>query len=444
MVEVWFDGSSVVPTSDLVRKYAAHAAIFQGPDAKIRWVGNEMGFAPYPLWDTESEADARSGISTSLHSDPDGAAWVPVECDVSIRRPDWFWSTKNERNLMTLDQLMEVYYRSVGRGAQLLLNIPADRRGHMPDADFARAREFGDEIRRRFDKSVAETSANGVRIELPISKAGAPADHVILEEDCRSGQRVRAFRLEGLAGGGWNEIYSWSPIGHKRIVPFASQPLTALRLVVTESAGEPRLRRFAAFHTGAIAPAAWNEPARAGADDEAGRWQDGKFEIDLTSNIKDAAQYRVRFMPENGRVTGISQVQLLLGGASAPHLVKPDPSSPNAFILTMTEIGQKVVLAGRSRALKAASFFSKRTTPSHRRCKDRRSPRRAEHHNSESSNFAASHVIGNIFSRLRTAASAEKQSAAAHDISIRNKTWCYPALCCKRNRPAPIARRPPR
>ena len=126
MVEVWFDGSSVVPTSDLVQKYAAHAAIFQGPDATIRWVGNENGFAPYPLWNAESKADARSGTSTSLLGDPDGDAWIPVECDVSIRRPNWFWSTTNERNLMTLDQLIEVYYRSVGRGAKLLLNIPPD------------------------------------------------------------------------------------------------------------------------------------------------------------------------------------------------------------------------------------------------------------------------------------------------------------------------------
>jgi len=346
MVEVWFDGSSVVPTSDLVRKYAPQAAIFQGPDAKIRWVGNEMGFAPYPLWDTESEADARSGVSTSLHGDPDGAAWIPVECDVSIRRPDWFWSTTDEHNLMTLDQLMEVYYRSVGRGAQLLLNIPADRRGHMPDADFARAREFGDELRKRFGKSVAETAAAGVRIELPISNTGTPVDHVILQEDCHFGQRVRAFRLEGLAGGKWSVIYSGSSIGHKRVIPFAAQSFTALRLVVTDSSGEPRLRRFAAFHTGAIAPATWNTPARADADNEVGRWQDGRFEIDLSNRIKDAAQYRVRFMPENGRVTGISKFQLSLGRVPAPHLVRLDPTAPNVLILTMTEIGQKIVLSG--------------------------------------------------------------------------------------------------
>jgi alpha-L-fucosidase len=227
-----------------------------------------------------------------------------------------------------------------------LLNIPANRRGHMPDADFACAREFGDEIRRRFGKSVAGTSATGTRIELPISSVGAQVDHAILQEDCRFGQRVRAFRLEGLAGGHWSEIYTGSSIGHKRIVPFDAHSFTALRLVVTESAGEPRLRLFAVFHTGAIAPATWDAPARAGADDEVGRWQDGRFEIDLTDHIKDAAQYRVRFMPENGRVTSIIQFQLLLGGVSAPHLAQPDPTAPNILILTMTEIGQKVVLSG--------------------------------------------------------------------------------------------------
>ncbi|MGB6829430.1 MAG: hypothetical protein WBE41_15385, partial [Terracidiphilus sp.] len=87
-------------------------------------------------------------------------------------------------------------------------------------------------------------------------------------------------------------------------------------------------------------------PAGAGADDEVGRWQDGKFEIDITSRIKDAAQYRVRFMPESGRVTGISQFQLLLGGVSAPQLVRLDPTAPNVLILTMTEIGQKAILSG--------------------------------------------------------------------------------------------------
>ena len=345
MVEVWFDGSSVVPTSDLVRKYAAHAAIFQGPDATIRWVGNEMGFAPYPLWDAESRADARSGVSTAIHGDPNGDAWIPVECDVSIRRPNWFWSTTNVRNLMTLDELLEVYYRSVGRGAQLLLNIPADRRGHMPDADFARAREFGAEIRRRFGTSIAETRGEGARIELELGKA-ARIDHVILEEDCRFGQRVRAFRVEGRAARGWVSLNDGMSIGHKRIVPVGPDELSAMRLRVTDSEGEPRIRRLAAFNTGAAPPENWNAPAQIWAADSVGTWKNFRFEADLSANIKDATQYRLRFVPLTGKVTGIDGVQLLLDGAAAPQLVRSDPSAHDALILTVTAIGQNVILRG--------------------------------------------------------------------------------------------------
>ena len=345
MVEIWFDGSSVVPTSDLVHKYAAHAAIFQGPDATIRWVGNEMGFAPYPLWDAESVADARSGVSTSLHGDPNGGAWVPVECDVSIRRPNWFWSTTNVRNLMTLDQLIEVYYRSVGRGAQLLLNIPADRRGHMPDPDFARAKEFGAEIRRRFGKSVAETAGQGERVDLQL---GRPAllDHVILQEDDRYGQRVRAFRLEGRAGGSWQPLYTGSSIGHKRILPIAPRTYSALRMVATESRGEPRIRRIAAYHTGAQPPATWDAAPKVWAADAVGRWENSKFEVDLTKKITDATQYRLRFVPQGGQVSAIGSVQLLLDGAPEPHLIHSDRTDPAVLLLDMTGIGQKVVVSG--------------------------------------------------------------------------------------------------
>ena len=345
MVEVWFDGSSVVPTSDLVRKYASHAAIFQGPDATIRWVGNENGFAPYPLWNAESKADAVSGVSTSMHGDPNGDAWIPVECDVSIRRPNWFWSTTNLRHLMTLDQLIEVYYRSVGRGAQLLLNIPADRRGHMPDEDFARAREFGDEIHRRFTKSLAETRGAGEHLELSFAQP-AHIDHMILEEETRYGQRVRAFHLEGLQNSEWVALYQGSSIGHKHIVPIAPGEFRALRLRVTDSQGEPQIRRLAAFNTGAAPPPSWNASAHVWAAGSVGEWKDSKFEIDLTGKIKDAAQYRLRFIPASGKVIGIEAAELLLDGAPAPHLIKTDPAAPNALILTMTAIGQKVILRG--------------------------------------------------------------------------------------------------
>ena len=246
---------------------------------------------------------------------------------------------------MTLDQLIEVYYRSVGRGAQLLLNIPPNRRGHMADADFPRAKEFGDEIRRRFGTSVAETRGNGERLGLKLD-AAQRVDHVILEEDLRYGQRVRGFRLEGQSGGKWSELYAGSSIGHKRIVPVAAGEFGALRLVVTESVGEARIRRLAAFHVGAPAPATWNESAKLWADNTVGLWVDGKFQVDLSSKMTEATQYRIRLIAETGAVTGIGDLKLEQDGTDVTHLVRREPGTRNVLIVSMTGVGQKVVLSG--------------------------------------------------------------------------------------------------
>ncbi len=259
LVEIWFDGSIVVPVCDIVRAHASRAAVFQGPCASIRWVGNEDGFAPYPCWNALPRHAAATGEATAKDSDPDGDAWLPSEVDVSIRRPNWFWSTSDQRNLLTLDQLLEIYYRSVGRGAQLLLNIPPDRTGHIAAGDAARAKQLGDEIRRRFGRSLAETRGTGreVVVRLP---ARTMVDHVVLEEDLRGGERVRSYRLWGRAPGTWLPLGSGSAIGHKHIQPIPPSALEAVRLEVTESAAVPRIRRLAAFATGAEPPRTWSDP----------------------------------------------------------------------------------------------------------------------------------------------------------------------------------------
>ena len=259
LVEVWFDGSVVVPVGDILRAHAPHAMVFQGPYATIRWVGNEDGFAPYPAWNSLRMHAARSGTATARESDPDGDAWLPLEVDVSIRRPHWFWSTTDEVNLLPLDALLEIYYRSVGRGAQLLLNLPPDRTGHIAAADAARARELGGEVRRRFGTPLAVRSGAGRDVVLRLA-APAMVDHVVLEEDLAGGERVREYRLEGMAGGQRIPLGSGAAIGHKRIQPVAPTRVDAIRLDVTRSAGTPRIRRFAAFATGSTPPPTWSDP----------------------------------------------------------------------------------------------------------------------------------------------------------------------------------------
>ena len=259
MAEVWFDGSIVVPVCDLVHAHAPHAAVFQGPCASIRWVGNEDGFAPYPCWNALPHRAAATGEATAKDSDPDGDAWLPSEVDVSIRRPNWFWSTTDEKNLLTLGQLLEIYYRSVGRGAQLLLNIPPDRTGHIAAADAARAREFGDEVRRRFGASAGETHGEGQELVLTLA-APTAVDHVVLEEDLRGGERVRSYRLWGRREDVWTRLGDGTAVGHKRIQPVPPSSVDAVRLEVTRSTAPPRIRRLAAFATGSAPPPTWNDP----------------------------------------------------------------------------------------------------------------------------------------------------------------------------------------
>lgn len=359
MVEIWFDGSSVVPVGDILLTYAPHAMIFQGPHATIRWTGNEDGFAPYPAWNAISAADAATGIATALNSDPRGSIWLPNEVDVSILRPNWFWSAQGQRNLLSLDALLEIYYRSVGRGAQLLLNLPPDRTGLLPEADCVRAKQFGDEIRRRFSRCVAETHGNGATIPLPL-KAGTRFDTVILQEDCSLGERVRSYRMEARSATGWTTVATGSAIGHKRIQPVPSTVADEVRLVVTDAAAPPVIRRLAVFETGSAPPANWNAPATVWAFDKVGTWSRHLFNLDLSGRIHDAAQYRLRFVPEGGWgrcQERFDDAVLLMDDLQQPKLLRRAGESSDALILTIPGLGQKIVVQGRVACAESGSIL---------------------------------------------------------------------------------------
>jgi alpha-L-fucosidase len=345
VVEIWFDGSTITPVADLLHKYQPHAMVFQGPEASLRWVGNENGFAPYPCWNGIDRADAATGTATSLNGDPNGAVWMPVEADVSIRRPNWFWNTTNANKVMTQAELLSVYYRSVGRGAQLLLNIPANREGLLPDKDIHAAKVFGDEIRRRFGKPLATTAGSGSTITLTLPKS-MRVDTVVLQEDTAKGERVRGYRLEGLVDGAWQHIGDGSAIGHKHIQPVAPVTVKAVRLVATKIAATPAIRTLAAFDTGVAPPADWQETAHLWAPNLAGTWKDHAFSLDLTKLIDRAAQYRLRFIPHSGTVTGLTDTILKLHGVAEPKLLKRVPGAQNELLLDITGVDEIVYLSG--------------------------------------------------------------------------------------------------
>lgn len=359
LVEIWFDGSTVVPVGDLIRRYQPEAMVFQGPEATIRWVGNEEGFAPYPCWNGIDAAEARTGVATALDSDPNGSVWMPVEVDVSIRRPDWFWHTNNADKVLSVDQLMSIYYRSVGRGAQLLLNIPANRDGLLPEPDCSRAAEFGREVRRRFGHALGATQGSGssqtIRLERP-----SRIDTVVLQEVLSAGERVRAYTIEGQVEGAWKPLAEGSAIGHKRIQPVAPVVVSALRLRVTRSAGEPAIRNFVAFDTGVAPPADWNAATHLWAPNLVGTWSGGAFSLDLGVRIDAAAQYALQFNGQEGAVGGFRHVVLEIGGTPAPAAVKQSPTRRGELLLDITGVDRSIHISGKVEGAETGSVLLER------------------------------------------------------------------------------------
>jgi alpha-L-fucosidase len=265
---IWFDGGTLPPEKggpDLVpilKRLQPHAVTFQGPPdnpaGNTRWPGNEQGVTADSSWSTVAHAnDAGAG-------NPQGKVWQPGECDAPLRNQDWFWHPNHESKIRSVDELVEMYYGSVGRGCNLILNGNIDRDGLVPAADLKRLKEFGDEIRRRFGKSIAETSGHGKTVELALAKPTV-IDNVIIMEQITEGERVRQYMLEGLAGDRWTELAHGKSIGHKRIERFRPIEVAKVRFRVTEAAAGPVIRKLAVYHvepmarqrTAASEPSGW-------------------------------------------------------------------------------------------------------------------------------------------------------------------------------------------
>jgi alpha-L-fucosidase len=349
--EVWFDGSNTVPVKDILDRYAPHAMIFQGPQATICWIGNEEGVARYPTWNALPSAKARSGVATGFDCDPDGDVWLPNECDARIRA-DWFWSTKNAASLKSVEQLMSMYYRSVGHGAVLLLNHTPDTTGRIPEADARRAAEFGAEIQRRFGKSLAETTGRGLTTVLNLGKP-ARLDHVILAEDIREGERVREYVLEGLVKDSWRQLGEGSAIGHKKIDWFNPVEVTQLRLRVTRAAAEPIIRRLAAFSVWGERMPVESQAEMAAVTRTIWRWssdnvsaQSTTVKIQLTTFCQDAGVYLLEFPRMAGKDLDVQAVSLISRGQKLDKFVtRRNVRGTTQYQLTITEQGAELALA---------------------------------------------------------------------------------------------------
>jgi len=226
--------------------------IFSMGDPDFRWVGNELGLAPLPCWNTVTD------VPVAVDSKKDEAVpkptWLPAECDCRMRLQNWFFSDQDENTVKSLDELLGIYYLSVGRGCNLLLNIGPDRRGLLPDVDTARLLEFGDEIRRRFSAPLA-TLTNAQHLEnrwefsfdTPIL-----IDHAVIREDLTRGEHIQRYSLSINPNHQqrWITIWQGESLGHKAVCRFPTVSVRKFRLDIEESTGCEKLRSLDLYYTG--------------------------------------------------------------------------------------------------------------------------------------------------------------------------------------------------
>lgn len=310
LFEVWFDGANggdgwyggakekrTIDRKtyyDLPGIFAAldslqpQAVIFSDGGPGCRWTGNERGIASETNWSFLRKGVVYPGYPNAdeLHTGhADGDMWVASECDVSIR-PGWFYHPEEDNQVKSVGQLVDIYYKSVGRNATLLLNFPVDRDGLIHPTDSACAVRFHQEIERQLSKDLlagivpavsdergkpytAEALTDGkydtywattdsvssavVEFKLP---AVTSADCLMLQEYIPLGQRVQAFSVECLVDGKWQPVdtggEATTTIGYKRLIRFKRLLISGLRIRLEKARGPLCLNNMALYDTQAV------------------------------------------------------------------------------------------------------------------------------------------------------------------------------------------------
>jgi alpha-L-fucosidase len=303
LFEVWFDGANGGDgyyggaretrridrltyydwpnTRQIVRDLQPGASMFSDAGPDVRWVGNEKGIAGDPAWSTLNRDDFAPGEADEKRlnrGDRPGTHWLPAECDVSIR-PGWFYHSSEDDKVRSPHDLLDLYYKSVGRGASLLLNLPPDRRGRIHENDERSLRAF----RALLDATFAEDLARGAVVSASNVRGDAdrfsPA-HVLdgdrqtywstddgfatpelvldlgdtvtfnvvsLREYLPLGQRVEDWALDAWEEGAWREFAKGTAIGNRRLWRGSDVATDRVRLRITKAPVCPALSEMALF-----------------------------------------------------------------------------------------------------------------------------------------------------------------------------------------------------
>ncbi|MDO5664546.1 MAG: alpha-L-fucosidase [Bacteroidia bacterium] len=283
--EVWFDGANGEGPNgkrqiyDWTRFY--HVIDSLQPKAvkaimgnDVRWVGNESGLGRETEWSvTPLNPDINETIITenkrlninptakdlgsrNLIAEAKTLYWYPSEVDVSIR-PGWFYHPEQDHQVKTLQQLVDIYYQSVGMNSVLLLNIPPDKRGLLHEVDVARLKELGIFLKNTFENNkinngnIAWSAKSGDFKEF--TNNSDIINTVMLQEDIKKGQRVEVFKIEGFINNEWKKLAEGTTIGYKRLLKFDDCTPSKIRVTILETRDKANILAVGAYRAPAIA-----------------------------------------------------------------------------------------------------------------------------------------------------------------------------------------------
>ncbi len=285
--EVWFDGANGEGPNGkkqvydwpgfiaTVRQYQPNAVIFSDAGPDIRWVGNEDGYGGETNWATLNRDKVYPGYPNYWELTPgheDGTHWVPAEVNCSIR-PGWYYHASEDNRVKSLEHLVDIYYSSIGRNGNWLLNLPVDRRGLVHENDVARLMELktytdkasvnlagGKKITASsvfskaptfaasnvLDKSrntywAAAEGAKQATLDIDLGKS-TTLNRLLIEEYVALGQRVKKFSVAAWQNGAYQPIAQGTTIGNRRILRFPTVTTTKIRVRIEEAKASPLIR----------------------------------------------------------------------------------------------------------------------------------------------------------------------------------------------------------
>lgn len=266
LYEIWFDGGVMsdeklgiaTQVKALIKKYQPESFLFNGlvgasPNI-VRWVENEDGRTPYPFWSAINpviDPDGRESIKNGSGS-PWGKYWVGAEADFPNRNKSawnggWLWKAGEEDKLFDVHELLDRYYTSVGGNTNMLIGMAIDTSGQFPEADKKIFEDFGAMIKARAKTENGSTNGSGPQHTITY-RSPTEINQIEIQEDISKGERIQRYQVEGLVDGKWILLCEGISVGHKRIQRFKKTKVSAVRLLVSDSIGNPFIKKFSTLN----------------------------------------------------------------------------------------------------------------------------------------------------------------------------------------------------